>query len=58
MEGITHSYDANGNLTGDGTNSWVYDVENRLVSARGLYAAHLRYDLLGRPYPGGTAAPA
>ncbi len=48
VQGITHSYDVNGNLTGDGTNSWVYDVENRLVSARGLYAANLRYDPLGR----------
>ncbi len=49
VQGVAHSYDANGNLTGDGTNSWVYDVENRLVAARGLYAANLRYDPLGPP---------
>jgi hypothetical protein len=28
-------YDANGNLTSDGTSTFVYDVENRLVSAPG-----------------------
>ncbi len=44
----TFTYDANGNLTGDGASTWVYDVENLLVAARGLYAATLRYDPLGR----------
>jgi YD repeat-containing protein len=29
----TFAYDANGNLISDGTTSFVYDVENRLVSA-------------------------
>lgn len=46
----TFSYDANGNLTGDGSNSYVYDVENRLVSATGATSASLRYDPLGRLY--------
>jgi hypothetical protein len=45
-------YDANGNLTGDGTTSYVYDIENRLVSAAqasgGATTATLRYDPLGR----------
>jgi len=39
-------YDANGNLTGDGTTSYVYDAENRLVSATG--GTTLSYDPLGR----------
>ena len=52
------SYDANGNLTGDGTNALTYDIENRLVAASGGYTAGLRYDPLGRLYeltgPAGT----
>jgi len=40
------TYDANGNLTGDGTTSYVYDAENRLVSATG--GTTLSYDPLGR----------
>jgi RHS repeat-associated protein len=44
----TFTYDANGNLTGDGASTWVYDVENRLVRASGLHSAALRYDPLGR----------
>jgi RHS repeat-associated protein len=40
------TYDANGNLTSDGTTSYVYDVENRLVSASN--GASLVYDPLGR----------
>lgn len=41
-------YDANGNLTADGANSFVYDVENRLVGASGARTASLVYDPLGR----------
>jgi YD repeat-containing protein len=41
-------YDANGNLISDGTNSYVYDAENRLVSATGGHTATLAYDPLGR----------
>jgi RHS repeat-associated protein len=50
-------YDANGNLTSDGANSFVYDVENRLVSRTGAATANLRYDPLGRLYEtsGGAA---
>ena len=43
------TYDANGNLTSDGTNSYTYDVENRLVTMTGASGtATLRYDPLGR----------
>lgn len=42
------TYDANGNLTGDGSSTYVYDVENRLVSASGATTAGLVYDPLGR----------
>jgi RHS repeat-associated protein len=50
----TFAYDANGNLTSDGTNSYTYDVENRLVgrsgpsSGSGGSGVTLRYDPLGR----------
>ncbi len=44
----TFSYDANGNLTGDGTSSYTYDVENRLVTATG--GTNLAYDPQGRLY--------
>ncbi|MEA3035644.1 MAG: hypothetical protein QOH04_1409 [Sphingomonadales bacterium] len=44
----TLSYDANGNLTSDGTTSYVYDDENHLVSASGGHSATLAYDPLGR----------
>lgn len=43
-------YDANGNLTSDGSNGYLYDVENRLVSRSGGASASLRYDPLGRLY--------
>ena len=51
------SYDANGNLIGDGSSAYVYDIENRLVSASGSTTASLRYDPLGRLYEtaGGSA---
>ncbi len=35
VTGLTPSYSANGNLTGDGTYTYGYDTENRLVSASG-----------------------
>lgn len=45
-------YDGNGNLksvaTPLGTTNYVFDVENRLVSATGLSTASLVYDPLGR----------
>jgi RHS repeat-associated protein len=50
-------YDLNGNLTSDGSTSFVYDVENRLVSASGARNAALVYDPLGRLFEtsGGAA---
>jgi RHS repeat-associated protein len=56
-------YDANGNLTADGTSVYKYDVENRLIEKRvqtnstcsslsyaGTIQTALRYDPLGRLY--------
>jgi RHS repeat-associated protein len=51
VSGTTQTYDTNGNLTSDGTNSYVYDIENRMVAATvGGAGATLRYDPLGRLY--------
>ncbi len=45
----TFTYDDNGNLTGDGTNSYGYDVENRMTSATsGVGPITIKYDPLGR----------
>jgi RHS repeat-associated protein len=42
-------YDANGNLTSDGTRTFTYDVENRLTSVTGGSAPlTLSYDPIGR----------
>ena len=47
--GTAMSYDANGNLTGDGTWSYGYDLDNRLKSAnKNGTAATLAYDAEGR----------
>jgi RHS repeat-associated protein len=46
----TFSYDDNANLTGDGSNTYSYDIENRLVTATGATTANLRYDPMGRLY--------
>jgi len=49
VAGTGQTYDANGNLTGDGTNAYVYDGENRLVSATAAgVTTTLTYDPLGR----------
>jgi RHS repeat-associated protein len=53
------TYDANGNLTSDGTSTFTYDVENRLVQAvKGATTTNLIYDPLGRlvEYNQGTSA--
>jgi len=43
------TYDDNGNLTGDGSNSYTYDVENRMKTATvGGLANTINYDPLGR----------
>jgi len=52
------AYDANGNLTSDGTYGYVYDVENRLVSRTGGGATiTLNYDPTGRLYQVTGGAP-
>jgi RHS repeat-associated protein len=48
VNGNAYVHDANGNLVSDGTTSYVYDAENRLVGASGLKTATLVYDPLGR----------
>jgi len=44
--GATFGYDLNGNLTSDGSRTFIYDIENRLVSSSD--GAALVYDPLGR----------
>jgi RHS repeat-associated protein len=44
--GATFGYDANGNLTSDGSRTYAYDIENRMVSTS--TGATLAYDPLGR----------
>ncbi|THJ12981.1 MAG: RHS repeat-associated core domain-containing protein [Nitrospira sp. CG24C] len=41
-------YDANGNLTNDGTNTYVWDARNRLMTISGGVTASFVYDPLGR----------
>jgi RHS repeat-associated protein len=48
VNGQSFVYDANGNLTSDGVNSYAYDAENRLIAASGSASAVLEYDPLGR----------
>jgi RHS repeat-associated protein len=45
--GAAYTYDNNGNLTNDGTRSYVYDCENRLISSTNPIRWY-RYDYLGR----------
>jgi RHS repeat-associated protein len=32
LASVTYSYDSDGNITGDGTNSWTYDARGRMAS--------------------------
>ena len=45
---LSYLYDANGNLISDGTRTYSYDVENRMVASSN--GAALSYDPLGRLY--------
>ena len=56
VNNAAYSYDANGNLTNDGTTAYTYDAENRLVAASGLLNASLGYDPLGRLYQTSAAS--
>jgi YD repeat-containing protein len=48
VAGATYGYDANGNLTSDGSNTYTYDAENRLVSSSLSGGTSIAYDPLGR----------
>ena len=58
--GTTHGWDANGNLTSDGSSptgtTFGYDTENRLVSASGAKTGTLKYDPLGRLWEAATSS--
>jgi len=46
--GATLTYDANGNLTNDGVNTYQWDARNRLTGISGGSTATFNYDVLGR----------
>jgi len=46
--GTTYNYDRRGNLTSDGSRSFTYDIENRLLSVSGSSSLNVTYDPLGR----------
>jgi len=48
FNGTTLSYDANGNLTGDGINTYTWDAGNRLTAISGGATASFVYDAFGR----------
>lgn len=50
VAGVTYTYDANGNLKSDGSTTYSYDVENRLIVTSGASSATLKYDPNGRLY--------
>jgi len=47
-KGASLTYDANGNLTSDGTNTYTWNARNQLVSISGGVAASFQYDPFGR----------
>ncbi len=46
--GASLSYDANGNLTSDGTNTYTWDARNHLTAISGATSARFTYDAMGR----------
>ena len=48
FNGTTLSYDANGNLTSDGTNTYTWDARNHLAAIGGAVTASFTYDGFGR----------
>jgi RHS repeat-associated protein len=48
FNGTPLSYDANGNLTSDGTNTYTWDARNHLTGISGPVPASFLYDALGR----------
>ncbi len=47
-KGASLTYDNNGNLTGDGTNTYTWNARNQLVSISGPVPASFQYDPFGR----------
>jgi RHS repeat-associated protein len=47
-KGATLQYDANGNLTSDGTNTYNWNARNQLASINGPVPASFQYDPFGR----------
>lgn len=47
-KGANLTYDANGNLTTDGTNTYTWNARNQLVSISGGASASFQYDPFGR----------
>jgi RHS repeat-associated protein len=45
---VAHTYDANGNLTGDTSRTLTWDSRNRLASLTGPVAGTFSYDAMGR----------
>jgi RHS repeat-associated protein len=48
FNGTTLTYDANGNLTGDGTNTYTWNKRNQLSAISGATSASYIYDTFGR----------
>jgi RHS repeat-associated protein len=48
VAGVTQTYDRFGNLTSDGTRTFTYDSENRLLTESGPVTLALSYDPMGR----------
>lgn len=48
FSGAALTYDSNGNLTGDGTNTYVWDARNRLTQISGGVSGAFSYDALSR----------
>jgi hypothetical protein len=48
FNGTTLSYDADGNLTGDGTSTYSWDARNHLSAISGGATASFVYDAIGR----------
>ncbi len=48
INGVSISYDSNGNLTNDGASQFIYDVENKLIEATGAANIKFKYDPNGR----------
>jgi RHS repeat-associated protein len=46
--GVAYTYDTNQNLKGDGTHTFTYDAENRLLTVVGGAGLQVAYDPLGR----------